>query len=341
MRAFIFFSLVVLFLSSAQANTGHRLGGDIYFPENTLYSFEYAIKYLQASDKFHYAEFDVQESKDGYPVVFHDVKNIARIVPDNDYNWTILSRFKDGETLKNLRISDLYLDEIVRLKLENNARIPELIDVLNAAVDLGLNKPILVEIKSLKTDDCRQKTIDTVANYKNKLDINFLAFKSSFNKSFPDKIRWGAEFQKHNLKVFTAKKAKKSKNDLTKTVPIASLNWNFLTLVNETVFIKNKSTRVIQFPFAFESRDDKNYALNIGIKHGLDDYGDKGLYVHILDKNKNLLSSFFSKEKTWKWKTLNNLNTDEYIVSIEDKDTSFINKSPGNKAQIKVNLVEM
>ncbi|MCL1068833.1 hypothetical protein L2735_18860 [Shewanella olleyana] len=341
MKAYIFFPLILLFLSTAQANTGHRLGGDIYFPENTLYSFELAIKHLQSNEKFHYAEFDVQESKDGYAVVFHDIKNIARIVPDNEYNRTVLSRFNADKTFKKIKISDLFIDEIVRLKLKNNARIPELVDVLEAAVDLGLNKPILVEIKSLKTDECRQKTIDTVASYKNKLNINFLAFKSSFNKSFPDKTRWGAEFKKHDLTVFTAKKAKKPKNNLSKSVPAASLNWKFSTLVNETVFIKNETTRIIQFPFAFENSNDKSYALNVGIKHGLDDYGDKGLYVNILDKNENLLYSFFSKEKTWKWKTLNNLNKDEYIVSIEDKDTSFSSKSPGNKAQIKINLVEM
>ncbi|GIU54045.1 glycerophosphodiester phosphodiesterase family protein [Shewanella sp. KT0246] len=124
MRYVIYFlSIFVLF--TAQANTGHRLGGDIYHPENTLYSFQLAIENLQNDSKFKYAEFDVQESKDGFPVVFHDMKNIARIVPDNEYNRDILKRFSNSTSLKEISISELYLHEIKGLKLENNAKIPE------------------------------------------------------------------------------------------------------------------------------------------------------------------------------------------------------------------------
>ncbi len=61
-------------------NLGHRLGGDIYKPENTLYAYNKALKSLQNKKEFKNVEFDIRESKDGELIVFHD-QTINRIVP--------------------------------------------------------------------------------------------------------------------------------------------------------------------------------------------------------------------------------------------------------------------
>ncbi|MCL1045961.1 hypothetical protein L2737_11555 [Shewanella electrodiphila] len=343
MRKYILFLLVLVF-SIAQANTGHRLGGDVYSPENTLYSFKLALQKLQKNPNFHNAEFDIQESKDGYPVVFHDVKNISRVVPYNNFNHAILSRLNQNiisnKSFEDISISNLYLHEIKALKLENDARIPELFEVLDTAVEYGLVKPMQVEIKHLNTDKCRMEVIETVSKYKDRLNINFLAFQNKYNKSFPDPIRWGAEFQKHDFKVYTSTKRKVPSNVLSAGIPLEATSWKFTTLIDKNVYINNPSTRVIEFPISINHQKGKSYALNIGLRHGIDDSGDKGLEVHLYNKNRNKLKSFFSKNKGWKWKTTELNEFENLIISIVDKDTSFSGKYPGNKAQLKVNLVE-
>ena len=341
MRYVIYFlSFFVLF--TAKANTGHRLGGDIYPPENTLYSFQLAIENLQNKSKFRTAEFDVQESKDGYPIVFHDVKNIARVVPENKFNRSVLGRLTKNKDIsfEDISISKLYLREIKALRLENDARIPELFEVLDAAVEFGLDKPMQVEIKLLNTDQCRMKTIETVSKYKDKININFLAFQGAYNRSFPDPIRWGAVFQKSKLKIYAPYTKKIPSNVLSSKIPLDAITWQFTNILDEKVSVINEATRVIEFPISITGKKGKDYALNIGIRHASDDVGDKGLEVHLNDDKSNKLISFFSKEKGWYWEMIEISDLERFILSVHDKDTSFTGKYPGNKAQVKVNLVE-
>ncbi|WP_220755557.1 hypothetical protein, partial [Shewanella sp. KT0246] len=149
-----------------------------------------------------------------------------------------------------------------------------------------------------------------------------------------------SELKKNKLKIYTARKKKNSFNELSHNIPSDATYWNFPTLLDVSLFVQDESTRVIEFPISLKRKPNKVYALNVGVRHGLDDSGDKGLYVKVLDINKNQLISFYSSEKGWKWDVLENLNQEDFIVSIEDLDTSFKNMNSGNKAQIKVNLVE-
>ena len=89
------------------------------YPENTLLSFQNAL------DKNYAIELDVWMSKDNVPIVIHD----------ND-----LMRLCDT----NQKITELSLEEIKKLKVEDKAEIPtlqEALDLVNGQV------PVIIEIK--------------------------------------------------------------------------------------------------------------------------------------------------------------------------------------------------
>jgi len=204
-------------LKVTQHNLGHRLGGDIFKPENTLYCFKLAMEKLVNERTFYYAELDVQETKDGKIVVFHD-HTIKRLVPETKVNLAILKKNLETTLFESLRIQDLTLDQITQLVLKNDARIPTLKAVLDASVEWKFKKKMLVEIKTFQTDPCRQDLIDLVAQYQNKLNVHFLAFENNFKKAFPDALRWKAAFKKWDFKIYTATKPKTDEFDLIRDV---------------------------------------------------------------------------------------------------------------------------
>jgi hypothetical protein len=97
----------------------------------------------------------------------------------------------------------LKLSQIKRFHLGRDPgdRVPTLQEFLQACLHWGLQRPIALEIKSIRTDQGRQKLIDLFAAFKHQylarqglmvsdrydLDpdgVGFLAFKSNFKKSF-------------------------------------------------------------------------------------------------------------------------------------------------------------
>jgi len=97
----------------------HRGLHNANYPENTLLSFQNAL------DKNYAIELDVWMSKDNVPIVIHD----------ND-----LMRLCDT----NQKITELSLEEIKKLKVEDKAEIPtlqEALDLVNGQV------PVIIEIK--------------------------------------------------------------------------------------------------------------------------------------------------------------------------------------------------
>ena len=108
----------------------HR-GGDEVKTENTLEAFEYS------SDLgFVFIETDVQSTKDGQVVIFHDstLKRMAGI---------------------DKRIKDLMLKEIKEIELINGGRIPLLSEALDSFPDLRFNIDI-------KTEDALENTIKII-----------------------------------------------------------------------------------------------------------------------------------------------------------------------------------
>ena len=91
-------------------NIGHRLGGDIYTPENTLFSYKKLQKHM---NKVIFVEFDVRETKDHELIVFHDSR-INRLVPETNNNQKIVKH----KNFKDIEIKNLTLEQISKLLLE-------------------------------------------------------------------------------------------------------------------------------------------------------------------------------------------------------------------------------
>lgn len=200
----IYFCISLLWLAFDQSsvtgkNLGHRMGGDIYQPENTLYCYKKLLAASHRSAHLQYVELDIQESRDGTPVVFHDSGSIARIVPATKRNRRIVGQLASQAKFNAVKISDLTVAQITNLQLANNARIPTLRDVLDASVRWRVQKPILIEIKSIRTDACRQNLIELVAAYRDRLAVNFLAFAKNFESSFPASRALEAPIQESGL----------------------------------------------------------------------------------------------------------------------------------------------
>ena len=112
----------------------HR-GGDEVETENTLEAFEYS-----SNLGFIFIETDVQSTKDGHVVIFHDstLKRMAGI---------------------NKRIKDLMLDEVKGIELINGGRIPLLSEALDSFPNLRFNIDI-------KTEDALENTVKIIKEMK-------------------------------------------------------------------------------------------------------------------------------------------------------------------------------
>jgi len=321
-------------------NTGHRMGGDVFAPENTLLCYKQAVENLQGRADFHYVELDIQETKDGQVVVFHDTDGIKRMVPRNNHNLAVLEEVLRRIEFDKIRISDLTLSQISELTLESNARIPSLEEVLEASVRWKLRKPMLIEIKSLRSDQCRYNLIALVARFSGSLEVDFLAFEKNFDRSFPDPLRWKAVFKKNGLKVYVAKKPKTAEFDLAGDVAENAMDWHFETVLAEQPFsIGDEGSRILRFPIKLPRTVPPGCALRIGIHHGNDDSGDKGLRFRLVDAEGNELAAGFVKSKRWEWFETPLGTEQKRVLFLEDSDTKFAGKYPGNGGAVKATVV--
>ena len=317
-------------------NLGHRMGGDVFKPENTLYCYEKALAELQHSPEFHYVELDIQETKDGEIVVFHDTKSLRRLVPKSPENMAVLKPLLGVKKFTEIGISDLTLAQVQGLTLAENAKIPTLQMVLDASVRWKLRKPMLIEIKSLHTDTCRAQMISLVASYRDRLKVDFLAFPAAFRSAFPDPFRWKHALKKHDFRVYTARKPKTDRFDLAGDMQ-ASPRLQFRTVLSEADFEISKSdARSIQFPISVPAIDGSDVKLRVGIEHGYDDSGDRGVRFRVVSGAEAELLSEVSKARGWKWFELPLQSRSSLTLVVEDEDTSLSGSYPGNKGRVKV-----
>jgi len=195
------------------ANLGHRAGGDYYrnMPENSLIVLQESLTgketgyAVQNSDQFLYLEFDVYETKDNIPVVFHD-KRIKGLIPYNANNkaaYAVIKKNRKVPKYKKLRIKDLTLAELKSFRLwgEFDQQVPTVQEFLDTSRDFGLKKPMIVELKYLYTDIARTALLNMVEEYKDNyanhaaiilesnydfgadVKVAFLGFRKNFKKS--------------------------------------------------------------------------------------------------------------------------------------------------------------
>lgn len=209
--------LLILVLVSTNIyakNLGHRAGGGkkeyySHLPENSLVALESSLNELQFDESFLYLEFDIQETKDGEIVVFHD-KTIRRMI-DKKQNKAALediAQENDFSFIKRkfnyIKIKELTFEQLQRLHLTDHPdqKVPTLREFLDLSRDQGLRKPMSVEIKYIYSESAKNKVISMLEefrrDYMDQADIifeeeydmpfrvGFLGFKSKFKKTFKD-----------------------------------------------------------------------------------------------------------------------------------------------------------
>ena len=323
--------LITLSVLNSQ-NLGHRLGGDIYKPENTLFSYNKALK-LQKKKSFVYVEFDVRETKDGELIIFHD-STIKRLVPKNSHNLRVLKKHLKKKKFERIYIKDLTLSEISHLLLQKKAHIPTLKEVLEASIKWKLKKPMHIEIKQLDSDKARYKLVELITQYNKKIDISIIAFRKYFYKSFPFSPRWIQLFKEKGIEAYQI-----DKYSFTKNIPSCSPKETFTPLLSETSFsISKKSKRIQKFSFSLPKILKCSDTLQIGIFDGKDNSGDNGVTFRIENQEGKIILSGFSNSSSWEWFVLKPKQNRNFTLIIEDIDTSFTGKYPGNGGKVKVIL---
>jgi glycerophosphoryl diester phosphodiesterase len=211
--------LLLTFFNIALANYGHRGCQDSTsyfkkFPENSMLALQECLQgpnALQRNPKMHYLEFDVQETFDGKLVLFHDdgltrmfnrTENVQAI-KDLEASANIKSRLNRRTiSFSSLKIKDLTLAELRTLKLKGfgNERIPELKDYMALARNLGLIKPLILELKYVRSDAATAEMLDLMQSFyhdymahvdvliEDEFDfpgvVTFLSFKGNIERSF-------------------------------------------------------------------------------------------------------------------------------------------------------------
>ena len=177
------FLLFIALPTAIQANWGHR-GGHRYFkhlPENSLIALESSLagglhgRGIQSDERFMYLEFDIQETLDGYLIVFHD-RTLGRMIPtigSNADSYKALrkdlgfmqrtghKRHKDF-AVKNLTLAQL---KTFHLKGPPGQRIPTLEEYLDAVRRFKLKKPMFIDIKLLRTEEARRRLVVAVEDF--------------------------------------------------------------------------------------------------------------------------------------------------------------------------------
>jgi hypothetical protein len=169
-------------------NIGHRGGSkELVGEENTITRVAANLKY-QHLEAYKYLEFDIVETLDNELIVFHD----------RDFK-----RFGD----KRL-VSEVSMNEIRSLY----SFIPKMSELVEFLSKTPTSKPILVEIKRIKSDIARLNLVKMILSLRNlvNVEINCMAFRSHWKKSFPKATResYRKEFNTFGIKVYNVKNKK-------------------------------------------------------------------------------------------------------------------------------------
>ncbi|MCB0349412.1 MAG: hypothetical protein KDD37_11300 [Bdellovibrionales bacterium] len=209
--------LLLALLQIGFANYGHRGCQDSTsyfnkFPENSMIALTECLQgpnAIQLDPRFTYLEFDVQETFDGKLVLFHD-DGLTRII-DKKENVEAIKILEGSTEIKNrigkkvkfssIKVKDLTLEELRLFKLKGfgNEKVVELKDYIATARNLGLVKPLILEIKYIRSDAALAELLDLMQSYYHeyaaKTDIiieddfdfpgvvTFLSFKGNVERS--------------------------------------------------------------------------------------------------------------------------------------------------------------
>lgn len=237
---------------------GHR-GAKGYYPENTMVSFEGAIK--QKADGI---ELDVHMSKDGYLVVCHD-ETLNRTTNGKgfikQYNLYELKKLDAGS----------YFDK--KFKGEKLPLLEEVLDLVKST-DLFLN----IEIKagSIFYPNIEEKVINLI----NKYNIKDRTIISSFDHFSVVKVK---QIDKEIKTGILYTEALANPLEYTKTTSADAIHPNFLTLTKEIVD-EARMSGILVNTYTINEEDDIKKISDFGVDAIITDFPDKAL--SIINNNK-------------------------------------------------------
>jgi glycerophosphoryl diester phosphodiesterase len=170
------------------SNIAHRLGKrELVGEENTIARFKANLKY-QHLEAYQYIEFDINETLDHHLIVFHD----------RDFK-----KFGDKRLVAEVSLSE------IRSRYPQIPTLVELFEVFKASY---VSKPIIIEIKRIKSDIARLNLVKMILSLRNlvNVEVNCMAFRSHWKKSFPKATResYRKEFNTFGIKVYNVKNKK-------------------------------------------------------------------------------------------------------------------------------------
>jgi hypothetical protein len=102
--------------------------------------------------------------------------------------------------------------------------------------------------------------------------------------------------------------------------------------------IEKESERRLEFPMMIEDYGVRTVLLKVGVGHAADNAGDDGLWIYLLDAEQKILEKKFSKSEGVEWLASKVRQGQMYTVVLEDSDTAFTGKYPGNGGNIQMAL---
>jgi hypothetical protein len=114
--------------------------------------------------------------------------------------------------------------------------------------------------------------------------------------------------------------------------------WSQTLVARRDFVIQSEKDRVLEFPLRAPTPPEGRPVIHIGIGHGVDDTGDKGLWYRLVDDNGAVFSSRFIRSKGVYWVSRAVPPGSHWTLLIEDLDTSFGGPNPGNVGTIEVHV---
>jgi glycerophosphoryl diester phosphodiesterase len=155
---------------SKPLNIAHR-GGAQLWPENTLFAFVSAAK-----AGYDGAELDVQMTRDGKLVVFHDFRLKRELCRSSDGHWLRRKRFAPLALIRELTLAELqafdvgrpkpgtlYARRHTRLSPHDGERMPTLAEIIAGVRAVNPDFQLFVEIKTSLKDAALSAAPEAVA----------------------------------------------------------------------------------------------------------------------------------------------------------------------------------
>lgn len=169
---------------------GHRSGGDYCkYPENSLLVMKALIQCGQNKHPkgLSYMEFDLNSTKDGHLIVFHGPKLKKYFKWSDDPALFAELEKKTGKKFSKISISDLELEDVKKLNLGMDQKIPTLGEYLDAADQFGLKSELVPDLKYIEPQHI-PNMLQQLKDYKDK-HVSNGDYKGI--KIFSTAHRWG------------------------------------------------------------------------------------------------------------------------------------------------------